>query len=350
MGGLNRRLTSLTKQSSKFPVSDLRSSDPVRELSASDLGIDDHASEQYSVQESGEDYVAPDIAVDDPILGRVQQLLRDGYSGILFVGPPGTGKSWYADGISRRLVDFENHSERRRLIQFHHSYQYEDFVEGFIPKAGGGFELVPKHFIEMCEISREISPELCVLVIDELSRTDPRRVFGEVLTYLEADKREIEFHLASGRQLSVPRNLVVLATMNPLDRGADQVDAALERRFAKIPMEPNIESLHSILTANEMAPELTARVIDFFTFLLNQPNQHARIGHAYFIQARDAASLRRLWQHQLMFHMQRAFQLNPEGYSRVETSWNRVFASDATEEIPSVEARPEIADDADLDE
>jgi 5-methylcytosine-specific restriction protein B len=212
------------------------------------------------------------------------------------------------------------------LVQFHHSYQYEDFVEGFVPQEGGGFQLKPKHLLEMCEIARDARPNLCVLVVDELSRSDPGRVFGEALTYIEMNRRERKFRLASGREVSIPRNLVILATMNPMDPGADQVDAAFERRFAKIAMEPNVQDLQDILADNGMDENLQQLVIEFFHFLENHPNQHARVGHAYFIHARDVESLKRLWHHQLKFHLQRAFQLSPEGYERAEAMWKKVLS------------------------
>lgn len=310
-----------SKDLQNFPRSEVRTSEPVRKLDATDIGFDSTSGVETF-------YVPPetrDIEEDDPILASVRQLLVDGYAGVILVGPPGTGKTWYADRISRKLVDFENHPERRRLVQFHHSYQYEDFVESFVPQEQGGFTLEPRHLLKMCEIARDAAPDLCVLVLDELSRSDPSRVFGEALTYIEMDKRERKFHLASGSEVSIPRSLVMLATMNPFDSGADQVDAAFERRFAKIAMEPSVEALKDILDRNGMGEDLKQRVVEFFHFLQNQPNQQARVGHAYFIHARDEKSLKRLWDHQLRFHLQRAFQLSPESYNRAEKMWKQVL-------------------------
>src|ERR1700752_4416883 len=91
-----------------------------------------------------------------------------------------------------------------------------------------------------------------VLVIDELSRADVGRVFGEALTYVERTKRELPFNIANGDLIKVPSNFVILATMNPFDRGVDEVDAAFERRFAKISMDPDKALLDEILTDNGM--------------------------------------------------------------------------------------------------
>ena len=96
-----------------------------------------------------------------------------------------------------------------------------------------------KVFLQMCIDAAEDPDHTYVVVIDELSRADPGRVFGEALTYIERSRRGDEFLLASGQTAVIPPNLVILATMNPLDRGVDEVDAAFERRFAKIAMDPD---------------------------------------------------------------------------------------------------------------
>lgn len=324
-------MSSPSSVSSSKIVSQRRTDESVRSLDASSLGLN-------VTGDDDSDVVAPtpdeylDVEDSDQILVEVRALLDDGYAGVIFVGPPGTGKSWYAERISRKLIDFENHPERRRLVQFHHSYQYEDFVEGFVPRDGGGFELVGKHLLEMCEIAKEAAPNLCIIVIDELSRSDPGRVFGEALTYIEMDKRGRKFSLASGNVIAIPQNLVFLATMNPLDRGADQVDAAFERRFAKIGMEPSVQGLEVILEDSSLDEDVRARLVTFYRALLAEPTQAAHVGHAYFIHAKDNDSLRRLWNHQLRFHLERAFQLFPEGFERVRRRWERV--------LPAVDSEP----------
>jgi 5-methylcytosine-specific restriction protein B len=215
---------------------------------------------------------------------------------------------------------------RIRFIQFHSSYQYEDFIEGFVPLEGGGFRLVPKHLMEMCDVAEKANGEPCVLIIDELSRSDPARVFGEALTYIERNKRGLLFHLASGKPFSIPPNLIFLATMNPMDKGVDDVDAALERRFAKIAMNPDVNLLRQGLEETELSDDLRERTIKFFNYVQNKKEMY-RIGHAYFYNVRDEAGLRRLWENQLYFYFKKAFGLNEEGFQDIERHWQRIFAA-----------------------
>lgn len=293
----------------------LRSEDKVNVLNANDLGV------TPSLFETGEGDEAPlqsSIGDENERLLQVQQLLEDGFGGIIFTGPPGTGKSWYAAEIAAKIA---GHSERVRFIQFHASYQYEDFVEGYVPQEEGGFKLEDKHLLKMCEKAKDAEGELCVLVIDELSRSDPGRVFGEALTYIEGTRRGMEFRLASGRTASIPENLVFLTTMNPMDRGVDEVDAALERRFAKIAMDPDRDELERFLEENGMEEVLRNRLLSFFDHLQDHDNQYCKVGHAYFRSVSDVDSLRRLWDHQLRFHMEKAFRLDPVGLDEVERRW-----------------------------
>ncbi len=332
-----------------FPISPLRSETKVRELGFVAVGLEPQqdqsgrpaGSEQAEGAASGQlappavtETPAPtdaplpsNIGDDDPYLRRVVQLLADGYAGVILTGPPGTSKSYYAEQIAAKLADRDPY--RVRFIQFHASYQYEDFVEGYVPRRDAtGFELLPKHLLEMAaRAADDVDGKTYVLVIDELSRCDPARVFGEVLTYVERSRRGKRFALASGTIGSIPENLVFLATMNPEDRGVDEVDAALERRFAKIAMDPDREFLRQILTNNGVETGLKERITQFFVRLENRGRSTpaCRIGHAYFTSIRDEDSLRRLWDNQLRFYFQKALVLDRDNYRAIEDDFNRTF-------------------------
>jgi 5-methylcytosine-specific restriction protein B len=318
---------------------------PLRHLSATDLGID--AQPAIETHSSNVPDDAP-ISELDPRYQEVLGLLGQ-FGGVIFAGPPGTSKSWYASKIGSLLV--EGDKARIHFVQFHPSYQYEDFIQGFVPDIdGSGFKMTDKIFVAMCR--RAALPENAgkrfVLVIDELSRADPGRVFGEALTYVERSKRELPFDLASGESLTVPPNLVVLATMNPLDRGVDEVDAAFERRFAKIAMEPDRDILSRRLDDNGVPVYLRTGIVNFFNRANGyaRQNPHGTIGHTYFWDVSDAASLRSVWDHQLRFLVEKAYRLDPETKATLEGSFEALFEPPAQEEPEAGEQGDEGADSA----
>jgi 5-methylcytosine-specific restriction protein B len=299
-----------------------RSAAPLRHLSASDLGIGAEMAIRTHSSNRPDDQ---SLADDDALYIEVVALLES-FGGIIFTGPPGTSKSWYAAKIGSKLV--ANDPDRICFVQFHPSYQYEDFMQGFVPRIDGeGFNLKDKHFVALARRAGAQRQKKFVLVIDELSRADPGRVFGEALTYVEKSKRDLPFLLSSGDELSIPPNLVVLATMNPTDRGVDEVDAAFERRFAKIAMEPSAEILRLTLDKNGVSEYLRDRIIVFFrrANALSLVNPQAAIGHTYFNDVRDAASLQSLWDHQLRFLVEKSHQLDRETQEELEAAFEQVL-------------------------
>lgn len=309
---------------------DFRTEHPIRDVSAEDLGIglaqaiEEHASN--SLQESA----LPD---DDPRLDEVVGLLDD-FGGVIFSGPPGTSKTWYAAKIAYALTDGE--PTQTRFVQFHPSYQYEDFMQGFVPrKDADGFVLTDKHFVDLCSQAGDHPDKTYVLVIDELSRGDAGRIFGEALTYVERSKRGLPFSLASGDDCVVPDNLVILATMNPLDRGVDEVDAAFERRFAKIAMEPDEALLQQALELNGVDPDLVINVMLFFRALNGKArkNPQAAVGHTFLIDVQTVEDVRRVWRYQLRFLIEKAFRLDPEAGEDVISLYRRLFEAPPTQTI-----------------
>lgn len=278
-----------------------------------------------------------ELESDDAIFEAVRQLIDDdGFGGILLQGPPGTGKSWYAKQIAIKLTD----GERRRIrqVQFHPSYQYEDFVEGYVPRGSTGFRLQDKHLLEMVEIAKSTDKPV-IIVIDEFSRTDPARVLGEAMTYMEKSLRGQEFSLPSGRSASIPANLIFIATMNPDDRSVDEIDDAMDRRWAKVHLSPDVKRLRSFLQTNKTPGPMIGAVIEFF----NGIQEYVPIGHAFFRTVGTAQALQRLWDNQLQYVVQKKFRFDPDTRQTVSALWEKCIAACAPKEAEPASAEAPAA-------
>ena len=168
---------------------------------------------------------------------------------LVLQGPPGTGKTWLAKRLGFALVgsnDRETTRSRLRVVQFHPSLAYEDFVRGWRPHGDGKLGLVDGILMEAIEAAASEPDRPFVLVIEEINRGNPAQIFGEMLTLLEDTKRrpseamELAYRKTPGERVHVPANLYVIGTMNIADRSLAIVDLALRRRFAFVDLEPRL--------------------------------------------------------------------------------------------------------------
>lgn len=215
---------------------------------------------------------------------------------LILQGPPGTGKTFLARRLAWLLLGAQD--ERRiELVQFHPSYSYEDFVQGFRPDGQGGFRLTDGLLPDVCRRAARQPERPFVLLIDEINRGHLNRIFGELLVLLEADKRgpqhalRLPYAPAEAPRFFVPDNLYLIGTMNTADRSLAPLDYALRRRFAFVGMQPEFgEPLRQLLSSRGMPKTIVTRLLLRLTEL-NQAiaddpelGPDFQLGHSYFCQ------------------------------------------------------------------
>ena len=177
-------------------------------------------------------------------LESIQTKLKE-KKNIILQGPPGTGKTWLAKRLASVIVGYRN-SDNIKAIQFHPNTSYEDFIRGYRPSSDGKLELVDGSFLNIANQAKNDPDENYVIVIEEINRGNPAQIFGEMLTLLEASKRNPQeaLELTYGNEKEgfyIPDNLYVIGTMNIADRSLAMVDFALRRRFAFFDLKPNFD-------------------------------------------------------------------------------------------------------------
>jgi len=245
--------------------------------------------------------LSEDLLVEPVWLEEVRALL-DERKQIIFYGPPGTGKTYVARKLANDLVG----PEQVKLVQFHPSYTYEDFFEGYRPMSGNGttigFELRPGPLRQLVTRAGEHRDQAFVLIIDEINRANLAKVFGELYFLLEYRDEAVDLLYSSGDEpFSLPPNIYLIGTMNTADRSIALIDSAMRRRFAFVALDPRTEPVHSLLrrwSLRHGLPPLSADLLDELNRRIDDPE--FQIGPSYFMRATDPEAfsderLRHIW-------------------------------------------------------
>jgi 5-methylcytosine-specific restriction protein B len=212
--------------------------------------------------------LAEELLVHDRAwLEELRELLIDEKQ-LVFYGPPGTGKTYLAMKLAEH---FGGGPEQVKIVQFHPSYAYEDFFEGFRPVEDPetrevAFRLTAGPLRELADLaSRDGNRHVPhFLIIDEINRANLAKVFGELYFLLEYRDRSVRLTY-SGDDFPLPPNLFVIGTMNTADRSIALVDAAMRRRFAFVELSPRTEPTAGLLArwlAREGRDAEPARLLD----------------------------------------------------------------------------------------
>ena len=246
---------------------------------------------------------------------------------LILQGAPGTGKTYttasiivemkreYMPDMTRQdIMEKYNEMVKKGLVvftTFHQSLDYEDFVEGLKPEIKNGhvtYNIEPGIFKKICTKASNDTENSYFLIIDEINRGNVSKIFGELITLLEPDKRKGNVNTISAilpyskESFSIPDNLYIIGTMNTTDRSVGTIDYALRRRFAFLTVKSN-ENIVSRQTG-----EIGKKALEYYKKVYDHLRKYPSgdidlddlmIGHSYFI-ADSITTLELKWNYEVM--------------------------------------------------
>lgn len=235
-----------------------------------------------------------EIFMTEEELNRIVHLLEY-KKNLILQGPPGTGKTFIAKRLAY-LASGNKDSLRIEMVQFHQSFSYEDFIQGYRPSDGNSFSLQTGIFYEFCLRAQRDPTHKYFFIIDEINRGNLSKIFGELMMLIENDKRGKEFGIKltyssqNSDKFYIPDNLYLIGTMNTADRSLAIVDYALRRRFVFIDIKPAFSNkgFEVLLRSNNVSDTIIAKIrsrMEDLNAIISADNNLGKwfsIGHSYF--------------------------------------------------------------------
>lgn len=257
-------------------------------------GIIPETEEIYSVEDALDDLYMPEKTFRD-IIERLNTKRN-----VILQGPPGVGKTFVAQRVAYALMGVKD-QDRVKMVQFHQSYSYEDFVRGYRPSENGGFILKDGIFYDFCLRART-DERPYVFIIDEINRGNLSKILGELMMLIEHDKRTplyavpLVYHKDGESNFFVPGNVYIIGLMNTADRSLAMVDYALRRRFSFTSVMPAFEEEKFRQRLIEMSGDgLGERIAKIFIELNRKIAEDDKnlgagfcVGHSYFCLEKTA--------------------------------------------------------------
>ena len=227
-----------------------------------------------------------EVYMDEDTYNTLTELVEAKYN-VILQGAPGVGKTFAAKRLAYSIMG-QKDTSRVAMVQFHQSYSYEDFIQGYRPSKEG-FELENGAFYKFCKEAEEDNERPYFFIIDEINRGNLSKILGELMMLIEKDKRGEKIKLLySNEWFTVPQNVRIIGMMNTADRSLALMDYALRRRFAFFDFAPafSSEGFKNYL-AEKNSPKLESliTVVESLNNTISSDESLGdgfRIGHSYF--------------------------------------------------------------------
>ncbi len=242
---------------------------------------------------SKEDFL-DQVYMDEESYDTLVDLIRN-KKNVILQGAPGVGKTYAANRLAYSIMG-EKNKDRVMMVQFHQSYSYEDFIEGFRPTSdSNGFEIKKGSFYNFCKKAADDLDNEYFFIIDEINRGNLSKIFGELFMLIEKDKRGNALQLLySDEKFFVPKNVYIIGMMNTADRSLAMLDYALRRRFSFYEMKPAFDQKQFIDYRMNLDSPKFNNLIECVK-KLNESISDDRtlgegfcIGHSYFCELSEA--------------------------------------------------------------